>query len=127
MHCVKPTNAKPEVQAFGHELPWPPHLDGHRVKPPKAQSRVQERERKREDVKFPLQTFRGKNIRIGVAARLENQDFLDLTQIVGRPPTQLQKNYCPCILEGHLSTNPILSAIHIQGLESKIYVFTFIK
>jgi hypothetical protein len=27
-----------------------------------------------------------------------------------------------CILEGRLTTNPILSALHIQGLKSNIYV-----
>jgi hypothetical protein len=37
-------------------------------------------------------------------------------------PTQLQKKHCPCILEGRLTTNPILSALHLQGLKSKIYL-----
>ncbi len=35
---------------------------------------------------------------------------------------QLQKEHCPCILEGRLATNPILSALHLQGLKSNIYV-----
>ena len=33
-----------------------------------------------------------------------------------------QKNHCPCILEGHFSTNPILSAFHLPGPKSNIYV-----
>ena len=37
-------------------------------------------------------------------------------------PAQLQKKHCPCILEGRLTTNPILSALHLQGLISNIYV-----
>jgi hypothetical protein len=38
-------------------------------------------------------------------------------------PTQLQKKHCSCILEGRLTTNPIiLSPVHLQGLKSNIYV-----
>jgi hypothetical protein len=33
--------AKSKVQTFGHELPWPPNLDGHSVKPPKAKPKGQ--------------------------------------------------------------------------------------
>jgi hypothetical protein len=33
-------------------------------------------------------------------------------------PPDFQKNHCPCILEGHFSTNPILSAFHLQGPKS---------
>ena len=37
-------------------------------------------------------------------------------------PTWLWKHHCPCILEGHFSTNPILSALQLQGPKSNIYV-----
>ena len=37
-------------------------------------------------------------------------------------PAQLRKKHCPCILEGRLITNPILSALHFQGSKSYIYV-----
>jgi hypothetical protein len=33
------------------------------------------------------------------------------------PPARLQKNHCPCILKGHLSTN-----LHLQGPKSNIHV-----
>ncbi len=33
-----------------------------------------------------------------------------------------EKNHCPCIFEGHLSTNPILSAMHLQGPKSNLYL-----
>ena len=36
--------------------------------------------------------------------------------------TQLRKNHCSCILEGHLSTNPTLGTLHLQGPKSNIYV-----
>ena len=58
-----------------------------------------------EDVKFPPQTLHGRNIQVGPTAWQEYEDFLDLTKYFC-PPAQLQKNHCPCILEGHLSTNP---------------------
>ena len=38
------------------------------------------------------------------------------------PPCPLRKKHCSCILEGRLTTNPILSAFHLQGLKSNIYV-----
>ena len=37
-------------------------------------------------------------------------------------PAPLWKNCCPCILESHLFSNLILSALHFQGLESNMYV-----
>jgi hypothetical protein len=37
-------------------------------------------------------------------------------------PAQLRKKYYPCILEGRLTTNHILSALHLQGLQSNIYL-----
>ena len=48
-------------------------------------------------------------------------DFLDPTENCC-PPARFRKNHYPCILEGHLTTNPILSALHFQGPESNIYV-----
>ena len=47
--------------------------------------------------------------------------FWTQPKIVARP-AQLRKKHCPCILEGRLTTNPILSALHLQGLKSNIYV-----
>ena len=38
-------------------------------------------------------------------------------------PTRLtSKQDCPCILEGRLSTTPILSALRLQAPKSNIYV-----
>jgi hypothetical protein len=43
-------------------------------------------------------------------------------------PVQHQKKYCPCILKGCLIKNLILSALHLQGLKSNIYVhFHFVN
>ena len=36
-------------------------------------------------------------------------------------PAQLRKKHCPCIFENHLTTNPMLSALHLQSLKSNIY------
>ena len=33
-----------------------------------------------------------------------------------------KKNHYPCIFEGHLSKNLMLSALHLQGQKSNIYV-----
>jgi hypothetical protein len=38
------------------------------------------------------------------------------------PRPKTIKKHCSCILEGCLTTNPILSALHLQGLKSIIYV-----
>ena len=48
-----------------------------------------------------------------------------LIPIGNRYPPRLNYYYYfkyPCILEGHLSTNPILSALHLWGPKSNIYV-----
>ena len=58
-----------------------------------------------EDIKFPPWTFQGRNIRAGVAACLENQDFLDPPENCC-PFARLQRNHCHCILEAHLSQIP---------------------
>ena len=42
-------------------------------------------------------------------------------KIAARPP-DFKKNHCSCILEGHLPTNPILSALYPQGPNFNIYV-----
>ena len=68
-------------------------------------------------------TFWGRKIRAGAAAL---QKILILctrpkTAIPACPP-DFKKNPCPCILEGHLLTNPILSALHLQDPKSNIYV-----
>ena len=47
--------------------------------------------------------------------------FWTRLKIVARP-AQLRKKQCPCILEGGLTTNSILSALHLQGLKSNIHV-----
>jgi hypothetical protein len=47
-------------------------------------------------------------------------NFSNLTEIVARP-AQFQKKLDPCILEGRLTTNPILSALLLQVLKSNIY------
>jgi hypothetical protein len=52
-HSVKPPKTKPEVQTFGHELPWPLDLDGHSVKPPKFKPKVQRK--KEHPTLFPAQ------------------------------------------------------------------------
>ena len=49
-----------------------------------------------------------------------NPDFLDLTENFC-PPARLWKNHCSCIFEGHLSTNPILNALHLQGSKFNIF------
>jgi hypothetical protein len=47
--------------------------------------------------------------------------FQTRPKTAARPVRKLKKN-CSCILEGRLTTNPILSALHLQGLKSIIYV-----
>ena len=55
---------------------------------------------------------------LGRGSRPErNPIFLEPTENFCSP-VRLWKNYCPCILEGHLSTNPILSALHLQDPQS---------
>ena len=55
------------------------------------------------------------------ATHLGNPNFLDATKNC-YPPARLSKNHCPCILKGHISTNSILSSLHLQGPKSNIYV-----
>jgi hypothetical protein len=50
------------------------------------------------------------------------QDFFEPDRKIVARPAQLRKKHCPCILEGRLTTNPILSALHLQGLKFNIYV-----
>ena len=42
-------------------------------------------------------------------------------------PVRLRENHCLSIFKGHLSTNPILSALNLQGSKSNIYVYTSIE
>ena len=66
------------------------------------------------NIKYPLRTLGG--VRSGQGNLPEK---IDPTENCCR---QLLKNHCPCILEGCLPTKPILSAFHLQGLKSNIYV-----
>jgi hypothetical protein len=53
----------------------------------------------------------------------KNQNLLDPTKNCYLP-VRLRKNYRPCILEGHLSTNPILSALNTsEYMNTNLYVF----
>ena len=70
------------------------------------------------DVKFPPTNFSGEEY---LSRGNRPLDFMDLTKNYC-PSAWLWKNHCPCIFEGHISTNPILSALHLQGPKSKIYV-----
>ena len=73
------------------------------------------------DVRLPLMNFSECQNRAGATARPENRKFLDPTEHCC-PPARYQKTHCSCIIEGHLPTNPILSALHPQGPKSNIYV-----
>ena len=48
--------------------------------------------------------------------------FLNPTENCCPPRPTSKKKHCPCILEGRLTRNPILSALHLQGLKFNIYV-----
>ena len=62
-------------------------------------------------------------IRGGEAARPEIPDFFEPDRkLLPVHPPDFKKHHCPFILEGHLSTNPIWSALHLQGPKSNIYV-----
>ena len=67
--------------------------------------------------KYPPSIYAACQIRAG-ASFLENFQPTENCYLT-RP---FKKKHCPCILEGHLTTNPILSALHLQGLKSNIYV-----
>ncbi len=68
--------------------------------------------------KYPPSIYAGCQIRAGAAflGKISPNRKLLLD------PSNFKKNHCPCILEGRLTTNPILSALHLQGLKSNIYV-----
>ena len=66
----------------------------------------------------PLWAMEGVKSRRGQPSR---EVFEPDRKLLPAPPNT-RKNHCPCILEGHLATNPILSALRLQGLKSNIYV-----
>jgi hypothetical protein len=72
-------------------------------------------------ISYPLRAFGGRNHLSGAAAQKVTEIFGRARKPLPAPP-DLQKNHWPCILEGHFSTNPILSAPHVQGPKSNIYV-----
>ena len=76
------------------------------------------------DVKHPppKRTFQGRWIRAGATPQKEIQIFWAQPKTSTRLGFDFKKNHGPCILEGHLSTNPISSALHLQGPKSNIYV-----
>ena len=67
------------------------------------------------DVKYPLTNFQGDKSGLGKPSKLFFETGHNMLPI---PP----KKHCPFILEGPLTTNPILSALHLQGLKSNIYI-----
>ena len=69
------------------------------------------------DTKYPPTNFGG--VRSG--RRQPCQKKIGWPKIVSQP-AQLKKEHCPCLLEGRLTTNPILSALHLQSLNSNIYI-----
>ena len=48
--------------------------------------------------------------------------FLNRTENCTLPLQRLWKNIALAFFSGHLITNPILSALHLQGVKSNIYV-----
>ena len=75
-----------------------------------------------EDVKLPLTNFVGESD-LGRANRpVQKIKIFWARQKNVACPSDFEKIHCPCILEGHLLTNPILSALHLQGPKSNIYV-----
>ena len=77
-----------------------------------------------EDIKFPPphKLFWGGEEYLGRGNRpaKEPRFFIpDRKRLLAHP---ISKNHCPSILEGHLSTNPKLSALYLQGPKSNIYV-----
>ena len=63
------------------------------------------------DVKHPLTNFRGCHVRDGATLQ---RNFRTWPKIVAL-----------AFLKGRLTTNPILSALHLQDLKSNIYMCTF--
>ena len=49
-----------------------------------------------------------------------SREIYEPNQKLLRAPPNFKKIHCLCILECHLSVNPILSALHLQGLKSNI-------
>jgi len=70
---------------------------------------------------FPQEIFVGDRFGQGQLPVKIIQKNLNLTENYS-PPVRIQKNHRLCILEGNCSTNPILSALHLQGSKSNIYV-----
>ena len=77
------------------------------------------------DVKVPPTNFQG--VRSGQGAALPTK-FLPPPRFYSnlpenRCPSRLKtKKNCSCILKSRLTTNPILSALHLQGLKANIYI-----
>ena len=69
-----------------------------------------------------LWIFRGMwvGVRVGAVVLWKNLRFFEPDQKLSHVP---RRKHCTCILEGHLSIDPILSALHLQGLESDLYVY----
>ena len=61
--------------------------------------------------------FRGCQIRAGTAFPKFFEPDRKLL-----PARLTSKKHCPCILEGRLTTNTILTALHHEGLQSNVYV-----
>ena len=80
---------------------------------------------KRQMLTSPLQTMGGGRSGQGQPSQeifaLAWEIFEPNRKLMPAPPN-FEKKHCPCILEGHLTTNPILSKLHLQGLKSNIYV-----
>ena len=70
------------------------------------------------DVKDPLTNFRGDKSGLGKPSKF----IFEPGQIMLPIPPNFEKKHCPCIFEGRLTTNPILSGLHLQGLKTNIYV-----
>jgi hypothetical protein len=79
----------------------------------------------RADTKYPPTNYGGCQIRAGATSReisAPARDFFKPARKQLPAPPENEKKHCSCILEGRLTTNPILSALHLQGLKSNIYV-----
>jgi hypothetical protein len=76
----------------------------------------------RVEIKSPYTNYRGCQIQAGATLPGSFWTRPKTTSC----PAQLRKKHCPCILEGRLITNPILSALHLQGLKPHIYIYIYI-
>jgi hypothetical protein len=73
-----------------------------------------------------LRAFRGTWVGVGAATpRKKIEIFWTRPKIIACLAWFWRK-HCTCILEGHLLTYPILSALHLQGLESNLYVYFYL-